>query len=90
MNKILSNKILSNKIYERFFFLIILIVPFLEFIEKNIMEFDGYITLQFTFYSILLFLLLCLLMYFSRIFISSIDHIDYNNLFCIAIYLQFK
>ena len=84
------NKILSSKIYERYFFLIILITPFLEFVEKNITEFDGYITLQFVFYSILLFLLLCLLMFFSRTFFNQIDPIDHNNLFCIAIYLQFK
>ena len=88
-NSLLNNQFIKKN-FENYFFIIILIAPFLEFINQNIIEFENYITFQFFLLAILLCSLQYLLIFLFKSFFHNIDANDYKNCFCIIVYLQFK
>ena len=89
-NSYLLNTQFFKIIFKNYFFIIILITPFLEFIDKNIIEFDSYITFQFLLFSALFLILQFFFILFLRNFFQHNNIIEYKECFSIAIYLQFK
>ena len=79
-----------RKLIAKYLFIIILILPFLEFVNENYVEFDSYITLNFLLYSIAFILVIYLLLIICRTIFSSVNKDKFNLFFSITIYLQFK
>ena len=81
---------MPKKFIEKYLYLVILILPFLEFINENYVEFDSFITLNFLLYSIAFIILIYLILIIFRKIFYFIDKDKFNLFFSIAFYLQFK
>ena len=83
----IKNINMLKKFIEKYLFLVILILPFLEFINENYVEFDSFITLNFLLYSIAFIVLIYLILIISKKVFYFIDKDKFNLFFSIIFFI---
>ncbi len=81
--------IFYNKNIDKNLYLVILFLPFIEFINTNFFEFTGEVFLHFVFYSILILIIIFLSIFFIKFLFKNRNE-NFKNYLSLIIYLQFK